>query len=79
MHHIKSLEDKIAKDIAWITSKGGYGSSEASIRQNVHDLKNELELWHLLKKYEKHMHETYVMDGDHMPADKTPAAFGSAY
>ena len=79
MHHIKSLEEKINKDIAWIISKGGYGSSEAAVRQNVHDLKCELELWHLLEKYEKHIHEAYTSGGEHMPADKTPAAFGSAY
>ena len=49
MMHIKHLEDEIMKDIAAINSRGGYKNM-----MELRGLKDQLELWELLHKFEKH-------------------------
>ena len=48
MNHITWLEDEIKKDIQWVHEKGGYKNMD-----NVSELREKLELWHLLRKFEE--------------------------
>jgi len=65
MEHIKHLEDEIARDIAWVQQKGGYKHMG-----NVRELKDKLELWHLLHKFHEHHghHTGPASHVEHMPA-----------
>lgn len=47
--HIKYLEEEIDEEIAAIEARKGYTSM-----QEVRALKNELELWELLREYKEH-------------------------